>query len=64
MISSAFRSSTLVDEMYIESMRNDSSTQALRLAIIPKHSMYAIYTIDPSNHPNVGIYGSPMECLG
>ena len=25
---------------------------------IPRHSMYAIYTyIDPSNHPNVGIYG-------
>ena len=27
--------------------------------------MYAIYAyIDPQNHPNVGIYGSPMECLG
>ena len=27
--------------------------------------MYAIYDyIDPQNHPNVGIYGSPMECLG
>ena len=33
--------------------------------------MYAMYVytyvyIDPSNHPNVGIYiyGSPMECLG
>ena len=27
--------------------------------------MYAIYAyIDPPNHPNVGIYGSPMECLG
>ena len=25
----------------------------------------AIYAnIDPQNHPNVGIYGSPMECLG
>ena len=25
----------------------------------------AIYAyIDPPNHPNVGIYGSPMECLG
>ena len=31
----------------------------------PRHSMYVIYAyIDPSNHPNVGIYGSPMECLG
>ena len=27
--------------------------------------MYAIYAyIDPQNHSNVGIYGSPMECLG
>ena len=27
--------------------------------------MYAIYAyFDPPNHPNVGIYGSPMECLG
>ena len=27
--------------------------------------MYAIYGyIDPPNHPNVGIYGSPMESLG
>ena len=27
--------------------------------------MYAIYAyIDPPNHPNVGIYGSPMERLG
>ena len=37
----------------------------------PRHSMYAIYPyIDPPNHPNVGIYGSPMgrvwerECVG
>ena len=27
--------------------------------------MYAIYAyIDPSNHPNVGIYMAYMECLG
>ena len=27
--------------------------------------MYAIYAyIDPPNHPNVGIYGSPMQRLG
>ena len=27
--------------------------------------MYAMYAyIDPSNHPNVGKYTSPMECLG
>ena len=27
--------------------------------------MYVIYAyIDPPNHPNVGIYDSPMECLG
>ena len=27
--------------------------------------MYAIYAyIDPPNHPNVGIYDSPMESLG
>ena len=32
---------------------------------IPRHSMYAIYAyIDPPNHPNVGIYGIYMECLG
>ena len=34
------------------------------IPINPRHSMYAIYAyIDPRNHPNVGIYGSPMECL-
>ena len=27
--------------------------------------MYAIFAyIDPQNHPNVGIYGSPMGSLG
>ena len=27
--------------------------------------MFVIYAyIDPSNHPNVGKYASPMECLG
>ena len=33
----------------------------------PRHSVYAISIyayIDPQNHPNVGKYGSPMECLG
>ena len=29
----------------------------LFLVIYPRHSMYAVYAyIDPSNHPNVGIY--------
>ena len=37
----------------------------LTLQSYPRHSMFAIYAyIDPQNHPNVGIYGSPMECLG
>ena len=32
----------------------------------PKRSMGLPYMpyIDPTNHPNVGIYGSPMECMG
>ena len=30
----------------------------------PDTPCIAIYAyIDPSSHPNVGIYGSPMECL-
>ena len=28
------------------------------------HLPYMSNYIDPQDHPNVGIYGSPMECLG
>ena len=33
--------------------------------VFPRHSMYAIYAyIGVALGVNVGIYGSPMECLG
>ena len=33
--------------------------------VIPRHSMYGIFTyIGVVLEVNVGIYGSPMECLG
>ena len=37
---------------------NDPFSLVVVVFLYPIHSMYAIYAyIDPSNHPNVGIYG-------
>ena len=33
-------------------------------ATIARHPMEYMHTLTPQNHPNVGKYGSPMECLG
>ena len=46
-------------------LRHESCSYLLHCIPLCKHSIYAIYAyIDPQNDPNVGIYGSPMECLG
>ena len=45
-------------------LQNSGRLTSVAVYSIPRHSMQIYTYIDPSNHPNVGIYGSPMECLG